>query len=290
MPPARKTAKTVTPVDETVVATIEQVQSPVTAEQAQPPATVAQANDAASIMSVIMQVAAKPGVDVGNMERLMQMHERHIDRQASAAFSVAMVRAQNRIRPVTRRSVNTHTNSSYAKLEDIDRAISPIFTEEGFSLSFGTADSRLPGHVRITCDCMHSAGHTKIYQLDLPIDAAGSGGKTNKTGVQANGSTISYGRRYLTQMIFNVTTTDDDNDGNGDAEPGQKVPDDPPALPPYKAEDFAENFPKWVSMILTGQKTAEYIVGMLGLKAVLSDHQKKTILAIIAPDQEGEAS
>ncbi|MNC35797.1 ERF superfamily protein [compost metagenome] len=246
-------------------------------------------------MSVIMQVAAQPGADVGNMERLMQMHERHVDRQASAAFSVAMVRAQNRMKPVARTAMNDFTSSRYARLEDIDRAISPIFTEEGFSLSFGTADSRLPAHIRITCDCMHSGGHTKHYQLDLPIDAAGSGGKTNKTGVQANGSTISYGRRYLTQMIFNVTTTDDDDDGNGNNTSGSNSPDvkkpnDPPALPHYSAEDFAENLPKWVSMILTGQKTAEHIVGMLGMKAVLSDHQKKTILAIIAPDQEGEAS
>ncbi|MCE6977286.1 hypothetical protein EI534_07710 [Pseudomonas frederiksbergensis] len=201
-----------------------------------------------------------------------------------------MVSAQKRIKPVTRNALNKHTASTYARLEDIDRAISPIFTEEGFSLSFGTADSRLPGHLRVTCECMHAGGHTKLYQLDLPIDAAGSGGKTNKTGVQANGSTISYGRRYLTQMIFNVTTTDDDDDGNSGAPPVEVLPPEPEALPPYPPEKFTENFPKWVAMILSGQKTAEHIVVMLGLKASLTEHQKKTILAIIAPSQEGDAS
>ncbi|MCU1752185.1 ERF family protein [Pseudomonas sp. 6D_7.1_Bac1] len=285
MPQVRKLDQAIEPIEATVVTTIDQHRPPTNAT-----AVAAQGNDAASIMSVIMQVAATPNVDVGNMERLMQMHERHVDRQASAAFSVAMVNAQKRIKPVTRKALNKHTASTYARLEDIDREISPIFTEEGFSLSFGTADSRLPGHLRITCDCMHAGGHTKLYQLDLPIDAAGSGGKTNKTGVQANGSTISYGRRYLTQMIFNVTTTDDDDDGNSGAPPTEALPPEPEALPPYPPEKFTENFPKWVAMILSGQKTAEHIVVMLGLKASLTEHQKKTILAIIAPSQEGDAS
>ena len=281
----RKPSQVVEGVDSSVVTTIEQRRSINVATEA-----AAQSNDAASIMSVIIQVAANPNVDVGNMERLMQMHERHVDRQASAAFSIAMVSAQKRIKPVTRNALNKHTASTYARLEDIDRAISPIFTEEGFSLSFGTADSRLPGHLRVTCECMHAGGHTKLYQLDLPIDAAGSGGKTNKTGVQANGSTISYGRRYLTQMIFNVTTTDDDDDGNSGPLPPEVSPPEPEALPPYPPEKFAENFPKWVGMILGGQKTAEYIVSMLGVRASLTEHQKKTILAIIAPSQEGDAS
>lgn len=281
----RKPSPIVQDAESSVVTTIDPRRSPSASTDIS-----AQSSDAASIMSVIIQVATNPNVDVGNMERLMQMHERHVDRQASVAFSIAMVSAQKRIKPVTRNALNKHTASTYARLEDIDREISPIFTEEGFSLSFGTADSRLPGHLRVTCECMHAGGHTKLYQLDLPIDAAGSGGKTNKTGVQANGSTISYGRRYLTQMIFNVTTTDDDDDGNSGAPLPKDSPPEPEVLPPYPAEKFAENFPKWVAMILGGQKTAEHIVVMLGLKASLTEHQKKTILAIIAPSQEGDAT
>ena len=281
----RKPSPIVEDAESSVVTTIDPRRSPSVSTDIS-----AQSSDAASIMSVIIQVATNPNVDVGNMERLMQMHERHVDRQASVAFSIAMVSAQKRIKPVTRNALNKHTASTYARLEDIDREISPIFTEEGFSLSFGTADSRLPGHLRVTCECMHAGGHTKLYQLDLPIDAAGSGGKTNKTGVQANGSTISYGRRYLTQMIFNVTTTDDDDDGNSGAPLPKDSPPETEALPPYPAEKFAENFPKWVAMILGGQKTAEHIVVMLGLKATLTEHQKKTILAIIAPSQEGDAT
>lgn len=182
------------------------------------PSGVAPATESAMMIQMIQRAAADPTVDVDKMERLMQMHERFVDRQASAAFNAAMVRAQQAIKPVVRRSLNTQTNSAYAKLEDIDQSISPIYTAQGFSLSFGTGDSPLAGHVRVVCDVMHDQGHTKQYQMDLPLDATGIGGKTNKTGVHAHGSTNSYARRYLTMNIFNVVMVNEDNDGNGDPE------------------------------------------------------------------------
>ena len=72
----RKPSQVVEGVDSSVVTTIEQRRSINVATEA-----AAQSNDAASIMSVIIQVAANPNVDVGNMERLMQSDEEaeHID-------------------------------------------------------------------------------------------------------------------------------------------------------------------------------------------------------------------
>ena len=52
------------------------------------------------------------------------------------------------------------------------------------------------------------------HHIDLPLDNVGTKGTVNKTGVQATGSTNAYGRRYLVLMIFNVSTEDEDNDGN----------------------------------------------------------------------------
>ena len=81
-------------------------------------------------------------------------------------------------------------------------------------MSFGTAECPYEGHYRITCKVAHKAGHTRDYQGDFPADVAGSQGKANKTAIQGYGSTLSYGRRYLTLLIFNVVLTDEDNDGN----------------------------------------------------------------------------
>ena len=39
-------------------------------------------------------------------------------------------------------------------------------------------------------------------------------GTVNKTKIHASGSTLSYGRRYLLKLIFNLTTVDElDDDG-----------------------------------------------------------------------------
>lgn len=169
--------------------------------------------ESTTILAVIQRAAADPSCNIEKMERLMQMHERFMDRSASEAFNAAMVRAQNLMGAVARNAYNEQTKSYYARLEDIDRAISPIFTGEGFSLSFGTEDSPMAGFVRVVCDVMHAAGHTRRFRVDLPLDAAGIAGKANKTGVHAHGSTYSYARRYLTLMIFNVVMGGDDDDG-----------------------------------------------------------------------------
>ena len=67
----------------------------------------------------------------------------------------------------------------------------------------------------------HRAGFTKHYRIDVPIDATGMAGKVNKTKTHAMGSTLSYGRRYLKLMAFDIATGDDD-DGNA-AGSGQTI-------------------------------------------------------------------
>lgn len=178
-------------------------------------ASPAATNESTAMLTMIQRAATDPAFDADKMQKMMEMYERHTDRTAAAAFNAAMVRAQAEIGPVFRDKFNAQTSSSYAALESIDRKISPVYTAHGFSLSFGTGDSALVGHIRTLCDCMHEAGHTKQYHVDLPIDSAGIKGSVNKTGVHAAGSTFSYARRYLTMMIFNVVLTNEDDDGNG---------------------------------------------------------------------------
>jgi len=243
---------------------------------------------AAVMIQMIQRCAADPAVDVDKMERMMTMHERIVDRSAAAAFNAAMVRAQGRIKPVVRDSLNTHTNSYFANLEAIDRQATPIYTAEGLALSFGTEDSALAGHVRVVCDVMHELGHVKRYKVDLPLDGAGARGNANKTGVQAHGSTYSYARRYLTVLIFNVTIVNEDNDGNyTDPEPqqasAQAAQQDQQSAEPgieyFPADRFAKNLPSYQQMIESGEHDAEYIAGMLKLKYPLTDEQLATLRA-----------
>ncbi|MCG7598828.1 ERF family protein [Halomonas sp. McH1-25] len=175
-------------------------------------------NDASAIIQVIERAALNPDVDIDKMERLLQMQERILAKNAESAFHKAMTQAQTKMRPVVRDASNDQTRSRYARLETIDRQVRPIYTEAGFSLSFGTADCPIQDHIRITCDVSHIEGHTKQYQVDMPLDMYGMKGNQNKTATHAHGSTMSYGRRYLTLMLFNIPMAHEDDDGNAAAQ------------------------------------------------------------------------
>lgn len=171
-------------------------------------------SEPASLIEIISRVAADPNCDVDKMERLLQMQERLVAREAEVAFNEAMQAAQAEMPQVLRDKKNDQTNSHYARLETIDKTIKPIIARHGFSLSFGTADSPREGHYRVTCIVSHIGGHSRNYHADLPADNAGIKGSVNKTPTHAFGSSMSYGRRYLKLLIFDLATTEDD-DGNG---------------------------------------------------------------------------
>jgi hypothetical protein len=171
-----------------------------------------------SLLEVISRAASDPTVDIEKMERLMAMHERITARDAEIAFNTAMTACQTEMPRVLRNKTNDSTTSKYADLEQLDIVCRPIYTKQGFSLSFGTADCPIAGHARQTCLVSHTGGHSRSYQADIPLDLTGPKGNQNKTGVQGFGSTMSYGQRYLTKLIFNIALTNEDNDGQGEKE------------------------------------------------------------------------
>lgn len=167
-----------------------------------------------SLLNVIARAMEDERFDVAKLEALLKLQEKLVAEQARQAFSRAMSEAQGEMRAVFRDAANEQTRSRYAKLETIDDSIRPIYTRHGFSLTFGTDQPRDPASIRVVCDCAHSDGHVKQYELEAPPDMTGARGQINKTTLHGMGSTITYLRRYLTTMIFNVVLTNEDDDGN----------------------------------------------------------------------------
>ncbi len=169
-------------------------------------------SEAAAVMSVIERAARDGNIEVA--ERMLAMQERILARNAELAFNESMRASQEEMPKVLRNKRNEQTNSKYADLEKVNDAIVPVYTKHGFSLSFGTDSSSLEGHIGITCMVSHVQGHSRPYRCDMPLDLVGLKGNANKTATHAHGSTMSYGRRYLALLIFNVTLTNEDRDGN----------------------------------------------------------------------------
>jgi len=175
-----------------------------------------------AILQIIERVATNPQADIDKMERLMEMRERIIQRDAEMAFNVAMAEAQSKVRRIGADSSNPQTRSKYASYAALDKVLRPIYTDAGFSLSFDTGEGAPPDFVRAVCYVSHNAGHSRTYHLDMPADGKGAKGGDVMTKTHATGSAMSYGMRYLLKMIFNVAVGEDDDDGNG-AGAGPKI-------------------------------------------------------------------
>ena len=204
--------------------------------------------DANSIMAIITRAATDPTVDIDKLERLGAMYERMKSREAEQAFNEAMTAVQTEMRPIAADANNPQTRSKYASYLALDRAMRPIYTKHGLSLSFNTADGAPEGYVRVVCD-VAKGGYSKPYHVDMPSDGKGAKGGDVMTKTHAAGSAFTYGQRYLIKMIFNIAVGEDD-DGNR-AGAGQLISTDQVAELQSLIEEVSANkalFLEWLGV------------------------------------------
>ena len=225
-----------------------------------------------AIISVIERAAFDPNVDIDKMERLLSMQERIMDRQAEQAYVDAMIVAQQAMPTIEADSDNKQTNSKYAKFEKINKVIKPIYTENGFDLSFGMGKSDIQDFIRVICDVSHKGGHSKQFFIDLPPDETGIKGTKNKTLVHATSSAVSYAKRYLVAMIFNLTIGGEDDDGNsagGDSRSALEVH--------QEHVDYMALVREWwpsIAAIKESIATQEYSVGVEAVSEIPDDTKR----------------
>lgn len=173
-----------------------------------------------TLLNLIARAAANPETDVAKLQALIELQERVLMREAKAEYMRAMARVAAALEPVRKDAVNPSFGKGYASLGAIDTAIRPIYTEHGFSVAYGTVEAP-SGHIGVSCTVSHESGYSETLALHAPLDTQ-TGGRA-RTPVQAVGSTVSYLRRYLVSMAFNVATADDD-DGEASRRPVSHAP------------------------------------------------------------------
>ena len=176
-------------------------------EAAQPPA----ASESGAFLNMIERLATDPRVDVDKLERLMLLQERILARNAKSAYNAALAEMQQKLPTITERGeirIHDKVQSKFARFEDIVEAITPILGAHGFALSFRIG--RDTDRQTVTGILSHREGHQEETTISLPVDASGS-----KNSVQSVGSSMSYGRRYVTQALLNLVSSGEDDDGEG---------------------------------------------------------------------------
>lgn len=171
-----------------------------------------------AVSAILHEVAVNPDIDVSKLAQVWEMQKDILNQKAKLEFKKAFTAAQSEIQPIYKSASNDQTKSKYATLEIVSNTIKPAILKHGLSTSFGTADAQREGFFRVTCKLSHIGGFDRDEFLDVPMDGAGIKGTANKTPMHALGSSVSYARRYLLMMIFDLATTDD-NDGNRASNP-----------------------------------------------------------------------
>lgn len=169
-----------------------------------PPTALIHADQAVGMFE---RLATNPDVDVAKLERLIAMQERILEHNARAAFNAAFVQMQSEIPTVIEKASTDKT--TYAPLEDIVDAVRPILSRHGFSLSFKTDWPEGGKRVRVMGILTHDSGHARESEFLSDPDTTGS-----KNAIQAQGSAVSYGRRYTTTDLLCIVTRRQDDDGN----------------------------------------------------------------------------
>ena len=164
---------------------------------------LATTSENAAMVSMFERMASDPNVDVDKLERLMQMRERAIERQAKEQFDASMSQMQPDLPTIGERG-NAAGRYTYALWEDINTAIKPILMRHGFALTFRTD---FTNGITVTGVLSHRGGHREETSITLPADKSG-----NKNDVQAVASSVSYGKRYTAGALLNLTSHGEDDD------------------------------------------------------------------------------
>ena len=206
--------------------------------------------ESAAIMSVIERVAMSPDADISKLEKMLEMQERVLDRNAKQAFTSDLSEMQQHLPRIIEHGKG-HNQAKYALLEDINDKIRPVLHQYGFAITFRVKHEN--NLVWITTVLSHRMGHSEETSIPLALDTSGS-----KNAVQAVGSSISYGKRYGICAMLNISTGDDVDGGEPEA----------PAAPQKQAISDVR-LGKAIEKIKAGEYTLEQLLETF----VLTDEQ-----------------
>jgi hypothetical protein len=173
---------------------------------------------------MISRAAADPNFDLDKFERLCALQEAQEQRAADRDFNAALSAAEAEMSPISADANNPQTRSRYATFARLDGVARPIYTRHGFGISFTTEQTGSADSIMVVGTLSHRMGGSRRYQILVPITTKGIQGREMMTPVHATMSAISYGKRNLEIMMFNLAVGDDD-DGNSAG--GRRPPPQP---------------------------------------------------------------
>lgn len=167
----------------------------------------------ASALAEFMQgVLRDPNVPADKLDQLWRMRKELLAEEHREAFDAAFAKMHAELPQVRRDGLIDLSGKGlvkFAKWESMDKAIRPILAKYGFALSFTTVST--DKGLLIRGELMRE-GHSRVAEIPLPPDVG-----PGRNSLQAVGSAISYGKRYLAEMLLNIVRCGEDDDGKSAA-------------------------------------------------------------------------
>ena len=138
----------------------------------------------------------------------------------------AMIKFQEEVKNPKKSKVNPHVGSKYADLADILDDARTLLSKHGLLLVQDAISDVDKGTVMVSTTLYHDSGEwMTAAPLELQMDNEKD---TRKNSLQAAGSAITYGRRYVLSSLFAIAAeADDDGDAGrtyGSGKPGGNPP------------------------------------------------------------------
>lgn len=161
------------------------------------------------LLSVIERAAHDPSIDVVKLEALLRLQREIMADNAKAEFDAAYTRLTDKIPQIEKNGridLGKGAPLPFARWEDINVIIQPLLRAEGFGLTFTSRHEN--GMIIVVGSLVHRFGHSISAEMGLPPDTG-----PGRNALQAMGSTLTYGKRYVTEMLLNIVRKGEDNDG-----------------------------------------------------------------------------
>ena len=184
-------------------------------DQSAPPTGLAKqdGDKQVSIIQIIDKLTGTPNLTmetIGILERLVALQERREAQERKERFETALAECQQLMPRIEKNGMidmGQKGKIPYSRLEDLDACIRPVYAKYGFSIRYDAPVSVDGGKIRLTAR-FSCYGHTEHLEITLPPDQG-----PGRSPVQAVKSSITAGRRHLTEMFFNIIEEGSDEKG-----------------------------------------------------------------------------
>lgn len=162
----------------------------------------------------LLQAAIEKGLDITQLERLMDMQERYEKKQAAKLFLEARSKFQSLVPRISKnKTANVRARDggqgftyTHSDLGNIAEQIKKALLACGLSYRWEFNDQG--NEIEVTCIVSHLSGHSEATKMKAGLDNSGA-----KNLIQQKGSTLTYLQRYTLIGALGLSTADIDDDG-----------------------------------------------------------------------------